>query len=330
MRIIEEVAPKIFKIRIPLPMPFLDSMNAYVIIGPDRALLVDTGMYRPECMGVMQRALAKLGVDLERTDFFLTHHHGDHFGLLTDLLSEGSLVYVSEAEAGMVQRMRNGEILEDTANFVCLTGFPEHDLQRIIPEDLRAAYSTRDVRSFHFVKDGDAIEIGSYRFTCLCTPGHSVGHTCLYDPDARIFFSGDHILKDITPGIQLRSDDDNPLQHYVDSLERLGSLDIEIMLPGHGGIIRECRQRIEGLKEHHRRRSLDVRRALIDNGSTAYGVASRVRWSAIDGEGWDGLPLVHQFFATGEAFSLLKFLEEKGQVRKRRDGKILLYTLADS
>jgi glyoxylase-like metal-dependent hydrolase (beta-lactamase superfamily II) len=35
------------------------------------------------------------------------------------------------------------------------------------------------------------------------TPGHSPGHCCLYEPNKRILFSGDHLLKEITPNVSL-------------------------------------------------------------------------------------------------------------------------------
>lgn len=327
---IEEVATKIFRIKVPIPIPFLDSVNAYVVLGDDRALLVDTGMARPECMETMRSALAGLGVDLDRTEFFVTHHHGDHFGLIPGLLREHSVVRINETEAGQIGRIASGRILEDVAHFIAITGFPESDLSRLIPSGTGAEYMARDSWPFRFVRDGDAVDIGPYRFVCLCTPGHSAGHTSLYEPEARILFSGDHVLHDITPGIQLRSDGDNPLQGYVDSLGRLSLLDVGLVLPGHGEVFRNFPERIEELEGHHRRRALEILDAVSDGERNPYEVASRITWSVVDCEGWEGLPLVQQFFATGEAFSHLKFLEERGEVRKSRDGDVLRYSLAGS
>ncbi len=242
---IEEVAPKIYRIEVPLPMPFLNSMNVYVITGMDRTLIVDTGMTRSECMETMQAALGELGVDLEKADFFMTHHHGDHFGLVSRLLTERSSIYINRAEADLVHRISSGKILADVAHFISITGFPEHDLQQIIPPGTGVEYSARDTWPFRFIQDGDVLDAGPYRFRCLCTPGHSVGHMCLYDPDARILVAGDHVLQDITPGIQLRSDRENPLQDYLNSLERLARLDIKTCAAGPS-------RRISGLRTKDR------------------------------------------------------------------------------
>lgn len=323
---IEEVAPKIFRIEVPIPIPFLDSVNAYVVKGEDRTLLVDTGMGRPVCMEAMRSALGELGVDPEETQFFITHHHGDHFGLLPGLLTDRSTVFISEREAAQIQRIVTGKILDDVAGFIALTGFPEKDLSKLIPPGTGVEYNSRDAWPFSFIHDGDVIEAGPYRFTCLQTPGHSAGHICLYDPGARILFSGDHVLHGITPGIQLRSDRENPLQEYLDSLDRLIRLDVDLVLPGHGIIFTNWKERIGEIMEHHRKRALEILDSLADKAMNSYEVASRITWSVVDCEGWEGLPLVQQFFATGEAFSHLKFLEERRQVRKTLTGGLLRYS----
>ena len=54
----------------------------------ERNLIIDTGMYNDECFNAMQAALKKLDVDLKKTDFFITHAHGDHIGLVTRLIHD--------------------------------------------------------------------------------------------------------------------------------------------------------------------------------------------------------------------------------------------------
>ena len=46
---IEEVYKNIFRIEVPLPGTPLKSLNAYCIVGGERALLIDTGFNLPEC-----------------------------------------------------------------------------------------------------------------------------------------------------------------------------------------------------------------------------------------------------------------------------------------
>ena len=91
----EEILPGLFRLKIPLPDSPLKYLNSYVIKGPDRSLIIDTGLNRKECLEAMQTGLSTLGVDLESADIFITHLHADHFGLVTKLATPKSQVYFS-------------------------------------------------------------------------------------------------------------------------------------------------------------------------------------------------------------------------------------------
>jgi glyoxylase-like metal-dependent hydrolase (beta-lactamase superfamily II) len=53
-----------------------------------------------------------------------------------------------------------------------------------------------------------------------------MGHMCFHESDKKLLFAGDHILNDITPNIQLWSDQWNPLKEYMASLDKIYDLDI--------------------------------------------------------------------------------------------------------
>ncbi len=89
----QEVLPNLFRIEIPLPKNPLKAINSYVIKGTERNLMIDTGMYREECMKAMEAGLHELSVDLNVTDFFITHMHADHIGLVSSLATADSKVY---------------------------------------------------------------------------------------------------------------------------------------------------------------------------------------------------------------------------------------------
>ena len=130
---IEEVAVQIYRIEVPIPIPFLDSMNAYVAIGPERSLIVDPGMARPGCMEALDAGLRQLGVDPKDADYFMTHHHGDHFGLVSRLLGDRSKIYINRLEAALIERIGSGKIVRDVADFLALTGFPERNVDKVMP-----------------------------------------------------------------------------------------------------------------------------------------------------------------------------------------------------
>ena len=115
---IEEVISGLYRVEIPLPQNPLKALNSYLIKGDGRFLLIDTGMNRDECLSVMTSSLKRLGVDLERTGFFITHLHADHLGLAGTLATDASKVYFNEVEARVMNnhRQRIEELKEHHRN----------------------------------------------------------------------------------------------------------------------------------------------------------------------------------------------------------------------
>jgi len=95
---LQEVLQDLFRIEIPLPKNPLKAINSYVIKGPERNLIIDTGMNWEECMNAMQAGLQELSVDLNVTDFFITHLHVGHSGLVSSLDTADSKIYFNGPE----------------------------------------------------------------------------------------------------------------------------------------------------------------------------------------------------------------------------------------
>ena len=149
---------------------------------------------------------------------------------------------------------------------------------------------------------------------------------CLYEPNREVLVSGDHILKDITPNIQLWSDEWNPLKEYLASLDKVYQFDIELVLPGHRSIFKNCKERINELKNHHQERSDEILSILRMGSKNAFQVASEMNWD-IEYDSFDLFPVTQKWFATGEAIAHLKYLEEKGVVRREIWDHKILYSL---
>lgn len=323
---IDKILTDLYRVEIPLPDTPLKGVNSYVIRDRERNLIIDTGMYNDECFNAMQAALKELDIDLTKTDFFITHAHRDHIGLVTRLIHGGSIVYMNELDAQIISKIKTGDLLSEIRAFLLMSGFPEKDPEKILPPHVGHEFKSRDALPFKFVEDTDIIEKGKYRFRCVKTPGHSEGHMCLYEPDKKIFIAGDHVLKDITPGIQGRIDGKNPLKDYLSSLDKVYALDIDRVLPGHRTLFGNCKARIDEIKEHHHQRNNEVLAILQEGNRNIYEVASQMTWN-VDCDSWDSFPVVQSFFATGEAFAHLRYLEESGEVNKKTEGPIAIYQL---
>jgi glyoxylase-like metal-dependent hydrolase (beta-lactamase superfamily II) len=317
---VEQIFPNIFRMEIPLPANPLKAINSYVIKGNQRCLIIDTGMNLEECRQAMNDGLKELAVDLRKTDFFITHLHADHFGLVYNLAKESSKVYFNSPDAQIVNDPSLWDKIMANAS---LNGFPEEELQSAIQKHPGRRYQSQGSLNLTLLHEGDQVSIGEYVFHCVETPGHTPGHLCLYEPRTKIFFSGDHILEDITPNIATWPDFEDSLQKYLNSLDKIDCFDISWVFPGHRRAFTHYHKRIAELKRHHKARANEVLFILKNSSQNAYQVASQMTWD-IDCERWEDFPIVQKWFATGEALSHLQYLQNRNEVKKKLvDGNIV-------
>lgn len=326
---IEEILPGLYRTEIPLPKSPLKAVNSYVVKGEGRFLVIDTGWNCEECLQPMLSAMRKLNVDLNKTDFFITHLHIDHLGLAGTLATEKSAVYFNEIEASVAKlgAKKSEERKRGWFTVLSANGFPEKELKKAFGDHPAYRYSLKIPGCFSLMREGDTLEIGDYLFKGIETPGHSPGHTCLYEPNKKILVSGDHILFDITPNITCWPELENSLKYYLASLEKVYSLDVELVLPGHRGIGDNHRKRIAELQEHHKNRLNEVILALGNEAKTAWEVAPYVTWS-INCDSWKDFPPGQKWFAVGETIAHLNYLEAEGKVRREIRKDKIFYLLA--
>lgn len=321
---VKEVLKNVFRIEVPLPRNPLKALNSYLIKGKSRSLLVDTGFNWPECKEAQINGLAHLAIDWSEVDFFLTHVHADHSGLIHELATPESHVYCNQIDWDLLKASMSHNYWEQTKSFLLIHGFPVQDIgdQTVTIIDY---ISGTDVNCC-FVRNEETLTVGGYNFVCIETPGHSPGHMCLYEPEHRFLFSGDHILADISSNITSWNDGNDYLGLYLQSLDRVYALDIKTVLPGHRGIIKDHRQRISELTHHHRNRLQEIKDLLRKSSMTAYEVASYMNWD-VSYDSWQELSRYQRWFATGEAIAHLEHLCCRGEAVKDNQGSQVVFSL---
>ncbi len=336
---IEKILPGIFRIELPLPDSQLQTVNCYLLRGKERDLLVDSGINKEECKTALIEALQELDTNMERTDFFITHLHEDHFGLAPVIASNVSTIYLNFPEAffwrdpekwkrGFIHGKKLGFPTEELQSFISDT--PDF-LKRLPLEEIKIAVESYEKNTppkkgrFQIIEDGETLNVGDYSFRCLMTPGHSSGHICLYEPQKNLLFCGDHILETITPAIFLWSGENgNPLSEYLSSLDRVFNMEIKMLLPGHRSTFQDYRGRIAEIKEHHCQREREIASVLDINGKTPYEIASKVSWNIP--LPWEQFSVELRWMAMAETLAHLKYMENKGDVRsKLQDNELELY-----
>ena len=273
---IEEILPNLYRLEIPLPRNPLRQLNSYFIRGPQRSLLVDTGMNREECRTAMDASLRELGVEMSETDIFLTHMHSDHSGLVSNIATATTRVYCSQLDG---DRLNSDGRWENMLGFARLNGFPQRELEQVVDNHPGHRYGVGGLSHFHALKEGDTLSVGDFLFACVETPGHTLGHLCLYERSRRLLIAGDHILGSITPNISLWDLKANPLKQYLESLDKISAFEVDVVLPGHRSVITNCRERILELKHHHGLRGDEFLSILNQGSMDAYQVASKMSWN---------------------------------------------------
>ena len=314
-----------------MPIPALKHLNAYLIRGEDQSILIDTGMTSDKAFIELSRQLAQIGVKPENlTEILVTHFHIDHVGLVPRLrkLSGARLVVSAKtAEAMQLVRQTHEGYWKNLTNTYRAVGAPTELVEQMLkatPGYLYQAVYEEVARPSRTLRDGEKISIGKYSFQTIWTPGHSPGHICLYEPKRRILIAGDHLLPTITPHVTQWSEESDALTDYLDSLDKVGKLDVDVVLPAHEELFKNHRKRIDELQKHHRLRATEILSEIKTQGLTAYQIASRIHWD-IEYASWDRFPLFQKFLAVGETLAHLKFLDEQNQVKKSKRAETILY-----
>ncbi|MDO5110342.1 MAG: MBL fold metallo-hydrolase, partial [Erysipelotrichaceae bacterium] len=151
----------------------MDAM--YLVIGKERALLIDTGTGTFDLKGLVKQLTDK------PYDVILTHGHVDHAGGMDQF----EKVMIHKNDIGMAKSLSHKERL---GYAVTLHSMDRDEAYEFSPSQVR---EWKSVPEFVTVDEGDVIELGDRKLEIFFTPGHTPGSICLLDRKNRIHFSGD-------------------------------------------------------------------------------------------------------------------------------------------
>ncbi len=329
---IKKIFKDVFQIKVPLPYSPLNHLNSYVIKSENKNLLVDTGLNFPETFQELSNGLKEIGLKTNKlTDILLTHFHVDHVGLVPKLKekSQESQLLIHRIEADFSKKMSEDlkHYVQSMKNFLKSYDAPifiSGNLEKYHPAFFEPEAYKKLALASNKLEDGDQINVGRYSFRVLWTPGHSPGHVCLYEPSWRMLISGDHLLPTISSHVAQFMEDMNPLEEYLESLDKIEKLKVEVVLPAHEEIFTNYHDRIRQLKDHYRNRLNEILSELGNKKLTAFELASKIRWD-IHYKSWEEFPLFQKYLALGETIAHLSILEKNGMVSKNMVNGIFIY-----
>ena len=316
-----EIVPGIHWIRMPISLEqsTLKHINIYLIEGDKGWLLVDTGWNTDKSFSTLHNYLLKIGAGFEDIkQIVVTHIHPDHYGMAGRIKKlSGATIAMHSIEKGFIgpRYISMNELLIQTDRLLIACGVPRKMAEGLRDASLGLEQYIVPTPPDITLRDGDIIATGRFTFRVIWTPGHSSGHICLYEPERKILLSGDHILPKITPNISLNPQSiENPLGRYLQSLEEIKKLDVELTLPGHDRPFTRLTARIDEIIRHHGQRNAEILEAIGLKTITPYRIAQKITWGA--NSGWDDLPPFHQRMAIFETLAHLEMMAADGRVDK--------------
>jgi glyoxylase-like metal-dependent hydrolase (beta-lactamase superfamily II) len=314
---VPQIRDNIYKIELPIPFP-LKTMNVYFIDDSPRTL-VDAGIKTEVAFETLKKGLKAIGYDLNSIErILITHGHIDHYGQAKKLsLLSGAPVHIHPKEYGRIRSFIHS--LGFIKSILLRNGAPEPLVNAAIHYMESAQIMGDPLDEAFFVEDGDSILFKSMTWKAIHCPGHSPGLICFHWPEKKVLFTGDHLLKEITPNPVLNVHETKPpyhypsLKEYLASLEKIEELDLSLLLPAHGEEIHDVKGLIEKIFAHHKERMDRILFSLSKGEKTPFEIATDL---------FPGVPPFEIFLGISEAVGHLEILKEKGIVRvKEKEGK---------
>ena len=313
-------------VRIELPfLPGEGAVNVYLFRDPE-PVLIDAGFNSPNAWQSLQTALAeqKLAVtDLKRV--IITHPHVDHYGLAARIARE-SQAEVWMADVGVQWLHHFLELWQQRITYYhelflpglglpeagqLFVGWMQQSLERWEP------ILAERIVSFRVTQP---LALGGLEWQPLHLTGHDSQLTCFYQPQTHQLLSADMLMiPTATPVVETPPPGEPrrpALPAFLQSLDQLAQLDVDIVYPGHGAPFAQHRQVIAAQKARIHERKEECWKQVVDGVDTVAAIFERLYGARARSVGMAGLWMVVGY---------LDLLEAEGRVTVEITDKVWRY-----
>lgn len=191
--------------------------TSYLILGDKMNVLIDSGINQK--FGILKKDLEKIGLKTNQLNMIInTHEHVDHFG---------ANIYLQQKVSILTHRYAATKIISAD------------------DEVLLCRAHGHDPKGYHvhlWMENTNIIDLGNWFLKVLHTPGHTSGSICIYEPRKKVLISGDTVF---AKGTISNISTSGSYGEYINSLARLNTMKIDLLLPGHGKISMNVEEDIE-------------------------------------------------------------------------------------
>jgi len=302
--------------RITHKLPFrLNHVNCFLGKGEAGWTIIDAGLNQSQTKQLWDETLQ----DKHISQIIITHYHPDHYGYagrLQQRTNANILMTKTDAKAAEVAWQEG--FIHSFHTYYKYSGVP-HDLSEQMIQNNKTfiPLTSPKPQIDRYINEGDLIQFGHFEYEVIFTPGHSSGLICLFNKEKRVLISTDHILPKITPNISYWFVGDlNPLQTYLESLEKVKKLQATYVIPSHGDPFYDANLRINEIIKHHDERLEKVLEDLKIE-MTAYDVCQKLFPKQLTVHEWR--------FAIGETLAHLEYLHQLGECQRKTINDTWIY-----
>jgi len=308
--------------RIAVPTPFLVGRVNVYLVEDEPLTLVDSGPNSATSMAELERGLAVHGRAVEEIGrVVITHQHMDHIGLVQLVVDR------SGAEVCALDRLAPwladySESMEEDDTFAVAVmerhGIP-HDTRlalRAVSRSFRAWGGPAQVDTP--LPDGARLAFRDRTWTVHHRPGHSPSDTIFEDVERRMLLGGDHLIGHISSNplvsrpLEGGDPDERPraLIDYLDSMRATAAMELDVVLPGHGGPVTDHTALVDDRVRMHDRRAEKIAKLLADGPATAFEIAQQM---------WGNVAVTQAYLTLSEVLGHVDLLLARGEVTEQRD-----------
>ena len=212
-------------------------INPVILWDKEEVVMVDAGF--PNQVQEFRDAFERAGVPFERlSKIILTHSDTDHIGGLAGLVKASPKklsIFCHEKEKAYIEADLPPIRLDQMEAQV--KTLPEGMRQQMasLCESLKANYKKLRADVDLTVEDGEELPFCG-GITVIFTPGHTLGHICLYHKASKTLIAGDAL--NVEGGVLVHAPGHTCMDkaQYDQSMKKLTRYDIETVLCYHGGM----------------------------------------------------------------------------------------------
>jgi glyoxylase-like metal-dependent hydrolase (beta-lactamase superfamily II) len=309
------------------------SINIYIFAGED-GLIFDAGFGNRRAIKHFKDEFHKIkslyesqGHELNLTRIIPSHSHPDHFSGLKKIREElGVRVVLTKKTASIISDKKSfmNSFKADSYSDYLLVKKSLRSKIRDFIGNIFTRFLYKRIYGLAYIDDADEIidddteiSINGEIWKIFPSTGHAIDHISLYNEDKGILLGGDNILKSITTWLGPPNSDIDDYMNTINYIQKLPNLNL--ILPAHGDVITNPKERIKQVLDHRESRSEQVME-IVRNHSNA-GVSP----DEIIDELYTHENGMLKEIARGWVCLTLKMFEDQGVIRREESEKVIKF-----